>query len=66
MGPQKVVFYERWSFISGTNLHSIGVKIAKTGVITREPTYHAQVWEYPPQGNFTGLFFHKICDWLPY
>ncbi len=29
------------------------LKIPKTEVITTEPTYHAQVWEYPPQGHFT-------------
>ncbi len=27
--------------------HSIRLKILKTGVITAEPPYHAQAWEYP-------------------
>ncbi len=28
--------------------HPIRLKISKTRVITAEPPYHAQVWEYPP------------------
>ncbi len=35
------------------NRDPIGLKIPKTGVITVEPPYHAQVWEYPPRGTYT-------------
>ncbi len=38
-----------------SNRDSIGLKMAKTGVITAEPPYHVQVWEYPPQG----------CSYIP-
>ncbi len=30
---------------------SIELKIPKTGFITAEPPYHAQVWNYPPWGD---------------
>ncbi len=30
----------------------IGWKIPKMGVITAEPPYHAQVWEYPPWSKY--------------
>ncbi len=34
--------------------HKIGTQLdcksLKTGFITAEPPYHAQVWEYPPRG----------------
>ncbi len=30
-------------------MDSIGSEIPKTGVITAEPLYHAQVCEYPPR-----------------
>ncbi len=30
------------------NRDPIGLKIPKTGVITAEPPYHAQVWVCPP------------------
>ncbi len=32
------------------NIDPIGLKISKTRVITAEPLYHAQVWEYPKRG----------------
>ncbi len=28
----------------------MGMQISRLGVITAEPPYHAQVWDYPPQG----------------
>ncbi len=35
-------------------MHPIRLKIPKTEVITAEPPYHAQVWEYPPQARGSG------------
>ncbi len=35
------------------NCEQIRLKIHKTEVITTEPPYHAQVWEYPPRGHTT-------------
>ncbi len=36
--------------------HPIGLKISKTRLITTEPPYHAQVWEYPPPGRYPVMF----------
>ncbi len=36
--------------------HQFGSKISKTRVITAEPPYHANVWEYPPREYTCTLF----------
>ncbi len=44
-----IFFAERQGQSNHENMDPIGLKISKMGVITAEPAYHAQVWEYPPQ-----------------
>ncbi len=44
------------------NRDLIGSKIPKTGVITAEPPYNAQIWEYPPSPHGGYLESWVIID----
>ncbi len=45
------------------NRDPIGLKISKMWVITAEPPYHAEVWEYPPLGvhieDYALVYWHS-------
>ncbi len=43
--------------------HPIRLKISKTTVITTEPPYHAQVWEYPPPWGRDTPFLRSQILW---